>query len=312
MVVWYPSTWFSSYIPGSPNSASQSLSHHSALQLSLQPDTGSWTPLPFLLHSCSLKTFFPCSSYLRKVEWGSSAGSCPKNSCGKWCLSPSRWSLPALITRLANENFSNNCKILPSSSQHDLYRLVLARWLELSLASLKSVPAGSWQSWQLPVWVPAKGIPLLSNFHSSAISEEENEKYHSPDLSQACQGGIFSKIRKTRYLWQDSDEGDNWTKKNELLEKRWREKEKEINSQYRNRIVLGNCRKWRRINGEMVKYKEIERSEGSKVNGEEWKVNIPWQRIRDTWQETATGMMLKWSTLLCTSGRFLSCFMCTS
>lgn len=30
----------------------------------------------------------------------------------------------------------------------------------------------------------------------------------------------------------------------------------------------------------MVKYKEIERSEGSKVNGEEWKVNIPWQRIK--------------------------------
>lgn len=30
----------------------------------------------------------------------------------------------------------------------------------------------------------------------------------------------------------------------------------------------------------MVKYKEIERSEDSKVNGEEWKVNIPWQRIK--------------------------------
>lgn len=222
------SIWFSSYIPGSPNSASQSLSHRSALQLSLQPDTGSWTPLPFLLHSCSLKTFFPCSSYLRKVEWGSSAGSSPKKSHGKWCLSPSHWCLPALITRLANESFSNNCKILPSSSQHDLYWLVLARWLELSLASLKSVPAGSWQWWQLPVWVPARGIPLLSNLNSSAINEEENEKYHSPDLSQACQGGIFSKTRKTSYLWQDRGEGDNWTKKNELLEKRWRKKRKLI------------------------------------------------------------------------------------
>lgn len=49
------STWFSSHTPaGSPNSALQSLTHHSDLQLSLQPDTGSQTPLPSFLLSCSL------------------------------------------------------------------------------------------------------------------------------------------------------------------------------------------------------------------------------------------------------------------
>lgn len=79
-------------------------------------------------------------------------------------------------------------------------------------------------------------------------------------------------------MWKDSDEGDNWTKKNELLDKRWRKGG--INSQDRNEMLLGNQRKWRGIKGEMVKYKEIEGSEGSKVNGEEWEVNIPWQRIK--------------------------------
>lgn len=43
-------------------------------------------------------------------------------------------------------------------------------------------------------------------------------------------------------------------KKNELVEKKWRKKG--INSQDRNKILLGNSRKWTRINGEMVKYKE--------------------------------------------------------
>lgn len=72
--------------------------------------------------------------------------------------------------------------------------------------------------------------------------------------------------------------GDKWTKKNELLERRRRRKG--VNSQDRNGILLGNRRKWRRINGETVKYKEIERTEGSKINEEEWKVNIPRQRIK--------------------------------
>lgn len=76
---------------------------------------------------------------------------------------------------------------------------------------------------------------------------------------------VLKNKKDCSYLWQDSDEGDNWTKKNELLEKRWRRKG--VNSQDRNGILLGNRRKWRRINGEMVKYKEIERSEGSKVTG---------------------------------------------
>lgn len=73
--------------------------------------------------------------------------------------------------------------------------------------------------------------------------------------------------------------GDKWRKKNELLERRRRRRRKGVNSQDRNEILLGNRRKWRRINGEMVKYKEIERTEGSKISQEEWKVNMPWQRI---------------------------------
>lgn len=30
----------------------------------------------------------------------------------------------------------------------------------------------------------------------------------------------------------------------------------------------------------MVEYKEIKGTEGSKINEEEWKVNIPWQKIK--------------------------------
>lgn len=90
--------------------------------------------------------------------------------------------------------------------------------------------------------------------------------------------------------------GDKWRKKNELLERRRRRRRKGVNSQDRNEILLGNRRKWRRINREIVKYKEIERTEGS--NG---KLISHGRGSRDTCHETATGKMpkMKWIAALC-------------
>lgn len=90
---------------------------------------------------------------------------------------------------------------------------------------------------------------------------------------------MFSKIRKDiATSGKTAMKGDKWAKKNWLLERTRRRKG--INSQDRNEVLLGSRRKWSGINGEMVKYEEVEKTEGGKVNEEGWKVNRPWQRIK--------------------------------